>query len=197
MVTRGPGAGRGRPPLLPRRAPRPRGKELSYSLPAAVTHTLSHESAPQVSSETTTERYKATTRTTSETRASAGGELSLQTQGTAERADTTPTGELAWLREIEPAFDESGSGGEERGAAGAPAGIASRLRSPVARACGRRQAPADKLIQGVLDAGYALEFSGGVWPSTHHDDRPLGGDAQAQAWTRSAIAEMLSCGAVR
>lgn len=89
------------------------------------------------------------------------------------------------LREIEPAFN------------GAPAGIASRLRSPVARACGRRQAPADKLIQGVLDAGYALEFSGGVWPSTHLDDRPLGGDAQAQAWTRSAIAEMLSCGAGR
>ena len=88
------------------------------------------------------------------------------------------------LREIEPAFN------------GAPAGIASRLRSPVARACGRRQAPADKLIQGVLDAGYALEFSGGVWPSTHLDDRPLGGDAQAQAWTRSAIAEMLGCGAL-
>jgi len=171
--------------------------ELSYSLPAADTHTLSHESAPQVSSETTTERYKATTRTTTEARAPAGGELSLQTQGTAERTAAALTDGLEWLREIEPAFDEYGGGGEDRGAAGAPAGIASRLRSPVARACWRRHAPADKLIQGVLDAGYAIEFIGGVWPGTHHDDRPLGGDAQAQAWTRSALAEMLSCGAVR
>jgi len=114
----------------------------------------------------------------------------------AEAVATPPDG-LEWLHETEPAFGEAGCGRAERATADTHAGIASRLRTPVARACWRRHAPDDKLIQGVLDQSYALEFIGGVWPGAHHDDKPLGGDAQAQAWTRSELAAMLACGAVR